>query len=368
MSWSVRVNGCQYQGWYSLKFGRSIKENTGSFGFETTETTTGQSPIRNNDLVTIFYKNTKVFTGFVDVLNFGGSRDGSSISYEGRGVIGDLVDSSLPDNVKTAKGNSLALKPLIEATLSSLGITYKVIDTTSGRVGSQKTRLQKVGASGSKAMSFLAKYAAALQVWLVENEDGDLEIIRAGEQQSGFKFYYLNEGNRVNNVIDASLKLDLTQSFYKIKARGKGSIAYNVSSQNVDQIVDIFGENLDDWSRKTRYLEIKNEDIKSVSAAKQRAIDEVNLRRAKACEYKILTNSFVDNEGSIMRIGQTVFANDEKRGMYGKFVIASFDVSFDRQNGTKVNVLLAPAEAYQIVDIEDRESKIKKIDQLIKKG
>jgi len=369
MSWSVRVAGVQYESWTSLKFSRSIKDNTGRFSFETTDKSPGLQPIRANEVVTIFYKSTLVFTGYLDVLNFKGSRSGSTIGYSGRGIMSDLADSSLPDSSKAIKGSSLTIKSTASLILSALGITgYQVIDKTKESVGEKKVKLQKVGASGASAMQFLAKLAAANQVWLVENESGNLEIIRAGEVVSDFKFYYLIKGDGLNNILDADLKIDLSNSFYKIKVRGKGSVAYNVSSQSDGDIVDIFGENLDDWSRKTRYLEIKNTDIKSSNAAKSRALDEVNLRRAKALEYRILTNSFVDKSGKILRIGDLVFVEDEQRSMFGKFVVASFDVSFDRAAGTQVNILLAPAEAYQIVEIDDRESKVKKTSSLIKKG
>jgi prophage tail gpP-like protein len=89
----------------------------------------------------------------------------------------------------------------------------------------------------------------------------------------------------------------------------------------------------------------------------QRAKDEVNLRRAKAFEYKVQTNFFTDKKGKILHLGDMCMIEDELRQVSGKFLIRSFDVKFDRDGGTQVTLTFAPAEAFQVVELDERNEK-----------
>lgn len=365
--WEVKINGADFVGWKNLKFSRSIRENVGQFSITTTRKNNINIVARANDLITIFYKNNTVFTGFIDSITSTGSRNGNEIIYSGRDPICDLVDSSIPDKAKLIKG-SISLNDLIGNIFRALGITkYKSIDTTIGKIGIKKVKIQKAAASSDKAIDFIAKFAASKQAWLISNEFGDLEIMRAGESDSELFFYFLENGNTKNNIIDAELQIDLKKIFKTIKVRGKGSITFGISDSDVTNLVDINGSATDDWSRPTRYLEIKNHDIKTKTDAIQRARDEVNQRKAAAYQYILKTNFFVNANGEPLRIGQIVFVEDEIREVHGKHVISSFEINYDKESGTNVSIVLAPPQAYQIVDIDARQDKITKIEDKIRK-
>jgi prophage tail gpP-like protein len=365
VSWSIRLNSVKFDSWISFSFTRDIEGNVGKFTVEASDKSPIESPLQANDKLEIYYNNQVTFTGFVDVISITGSREGSFISYEGRDKLADVVDSSLPDQAKTRKGD-ITLKSIIESVFSSLKVNITVIDKTKDKVGDTKVKLQKTGASGSKAMDYLSKLAASLQVWLISDEQGNINIFRAGEEKSDMKMLFLLKGQGYNNIIDASLKIDLSNIYSKIKIRGKGSLVFDINQGSVDETVDINGSSFEGWARPTRYLELKTEEIRTKQQAEQRAKDEVNLRRAKAFMYNVATNIFTDTKGIIFKLGQVMEIQDEQRQVYGRYVIGSFNVRFDRQSGTSVSLDFAPPEAYQIVDIDERQAKIPKGKEHIK--
>jgi prophage tail gpP-like protein len=355
--WLVHLNGQHFDRYTSISFNRAIDNNVGQFTIEASDKNPKDTPLQANDLIEIYCGTEKVFTGYADKLTVQGSRDGSKITYAGRDILCDAVDSSVPDKGKNKKG-TYTLKAACEAAFKTLGMTNKVIDTTKDKIGDKKIKQQKTEESGGcQVMQSLSKMAAKLQVWLIADENGDLLIFRAGEKTADIEFYYLFDGEGKNNILDAELAIDLSQVFSKIKVRGKGSITFDISSTKAADLVDINGSHYDDNARPTRYLEIKSNETMTKAQVEQRAKDEVNLRRAKAFEYKVQTNFFTDKKGKILHLGDMCMIEDELRQVSGKFLIRSFDVKFDRDGGTQVTLTFAPAEAFQVVELDERNEK-----------
>lgn len=363
----VLLDGKDFDRWTRLSFDRAMDTNCGNFSIEASDKNPKDSPLQANNKVEIFWDNQVCFTGYVDTLDVSGNRgDGSKITYGGRDTLSDAYDSSMPDKGKNKKG-TYTLKSACEEALKLLGMKNKVIDTTKDKVGDKKVKQQKTE-STSKVLESLAKMAAKLQVWLVANEDGDLEIMRAGERVNECNLYYLLDGDGKNNILDAALKIDLQEIFSKIKVRGKGSITFDISSKDAADLVDINGSHYDDNARPTRYLEIKSSETMNKAQVAQRAKDEVNLRRAKAFEYVVKTNFFTGKDKKILRLGGTHIIEDELRQVSGKYLLRGFSVDYERDGGTDVTLTFAPPEAFQIVDVDERQEKCDKTKKHIKKS
>jgi prophage tail gpP-like protein len=362
----VLLDGKDFDRWTSLSFNRAIDNNCGQFSIEASDKNPKDSPLQANGLIEIFWNSQRCFTGWVDEVDVSGNRDnGSIIKYSGRDTLCDAYDSSMPDKGKNKKGE-YTLKSACEEALKLLGMTNKVIDTTRDGIGSKKVKQQKTE-NGSKVLESLAKMAAKLQVWLVANEAGDLEIMRAGERVNDCNLYYLFKGDGKNNVLDAGLKIDLKEIYSKIKVRGKGSVTFNVTNKDAADLVDINGSHFDENARPTRYLEVKANDTMTKAQVGQRAKDEVNLRRAKAFVYQVKTNFFTGKDGKIIRLGGTHIIEDEQRQVSGKYLLRGFDVQFARDGGTDVTMTFAPPEAFQVVEVDERQEKCDKSKKHIKK-
>jgi hypothetical protein len=52
----------------------------------------------------------------------------------------------------------------------------------------------------------------------------------------------------------------------------------------------------------------------------------------------------------------------------GKMIVRSFTTSYSRADGTKCDLMLAPIEAYQIVDLDEKQYKTSKTSKHVKKS
>jgi prophage tail gpP-like protein len=352
---TVNVNSTRYDKYESLSFSRNIENNVGEFSLIVTDTSPRNLGVQVNDLIQILLDDIICFTGFIDKITISGGIDGRRIDISGRDTCADLVDGSIPDAAKVFKGK-VSLMQVINKTMSSLGMQNKVTDTTKSRDGSKQVLNQKISDAGENAMSFIAKLAARHQVWVVANEAGNLDIMRAGERVSDLNLVFMFNGNGVNNILQASLEIDGTQLFNKIKVRGQSGVGY----QSIDtgtKFDDLSGEAFELNARKSRYLEIKSSEVMTSTELKKRAIDEINLRKAKAFVYTVKVNYFKTKTNKLVRIGDVVNVQDEAREVFGSFIVAAFNVAFDLSSGTIVDLTLAPISAYQIVEIEDSSNK-----------
>ncbi|WP_434779277.1 phage baseplate assembly protein [Neisseria sp. Ec49-e6-T10] len=366
MKWSVMVNNAIYDKWESFRFGRSIESNCGRFSLTVTNTFPIDLPVRGNDEIKIMLGDNIVFTGWVNKLSDKGSLDGSTIEISGEDKTCDLIDSCVPDKVKNTKG-SLTLKQMCELVISSIGLDIKVIDLTQDKIGDKKVTAQKTADVGERCMAFLTKLATKLQVWLVTDEDSNLVIMRAGEQETDLSLNYLLQGTKINNVLGASFDIDLRKLFNQVKIRGQKSLGFSATSDNAADFIDLTGQHFDLDARESRYLEIKAKENMTGKELQQRAVDEVNYRKAQAYVYDCTLASFLTPSNQLIKLGQLIQINDERRDIAGKFIIKSFDVDFDL-DGTKVNLSLAPKEAYQVVDIDAKYEKLCSKTKKVKKS
>jgi prophage tail gpP-like protein len=354
MTFTVEVGGVNYDKWEELTFSRAIKNNVGQFSLKISDT--AQS-IQINQLVKIYYDYQLCFTGWVNKLDLTGARSGGFITASGRCKCCDVIDSSVPDKAKQRHEN-LTLKSLIEQIIFALGGEISVVDITKDSVGSERVSVQKTADSGENVAAFFGKFATKLQAWLVSNEEGNITILRAGERKSNLPLLYLANGEQQNNILDAALTIDYDQLFSTIKCRGQSGIGYDVAAASALDFADMYGSAFDATVRKARYFEIKVSEVMTAKQLKLRALDELNYRKAQAFEYKVKTNFFTDKDNIIIKLGDLTKITDEIRDVRGEFVLASFDVSYSRQ-GTIVNRIYTPLEAYSIVEPSAREAKIK---------
>lgn len=367
---SIFVGGKKFEFFKSLKFNRDIENNVGSFSFVTDDRSPNAEGVFANDDVIIKYKDKVLMTGWVDKMIMTGGLDGRIVTVSGRDKIADLVDSSIPDSVKVFKGD-VSLATVVQATIGALNMPFRVVD----QVGVLPVKNQKVADAGERAMGFLAKLAARHQVWLVADENSNLQIMRAGDQSGDLRLFYLPSGNDKNNILSAEYAIDMSNVFKTVRVVGQtgasyGEVEYDKKKATAGDNVytaptaatkatkrvrlsdgtSIQGEATDSYARPSRYLEIKGSEVMTAADCAKRARDEVNSRRARAFVYKCKINFLESENGRILRIGDVIQLSDKVRNVSGKLIIAAFDVSFDIVGGTQVDLRLAPPEAYQIVD------------------
>lgn len=367
--WSVLVNGEQYLQYKSFSFSRNIKNQCGEYSLVTTNTRPIDYPVQLNDEIVLKFGDVTVFTGWGDRLQCNGGISGTEIEVTGRDKnICDLVDSSVPDSVKNIKGK-VSLRKLAESCMSALGIKSRLIDNTKDKLSDKSEEQQQTARSGQTIGDFLAKFAAKNQLYLIADSSGDLIVYKteSTNSRSTQKLIYGYSDNRHNNVLDASLEIDLTEVFAKIKVRGQGAIGYSKEKNKSSKSVDVHGDASEMNARPTRYLEIAIDEPTTTANATQRAIDEVNLRNGRSLKYRVHLPFFWDTNGSPFEIGQLFEIEDDLHQIMGSYLLVAFAVNFDIDAGTSAMLEFAPPSAYSVIEFDTKSERRRKRKRYIKR-
>ncbi len=340
----IRHNGIAYTMWESATFNRSLDANCGQFSITSSNPFSPAYPLRVGDRVQIIINGISVINGFVDKINASGSLEGHRLNIAGRDKVSDLIDSSVPDSVKSIKG-PISLKAMAERIIAALGAKIKVIDASGGIENFGADDLQ-AAESGQKCMDFLVSFARKRQVYLITNGNGDLVIFKPQNQKVRTQLLHLHDGAN-NNVKTADLELDISARFNKYVVRTQSNTAADPSAGYDAKSVSVTGTAIDPEIRSSRYLEIQGEQSMTAGEGTERAKEESNLRRAKGLTYTATLYGDSQNDGSPWDIGFLVDAFDDYNGVRGELLMFAIATTIDLSGGSETTVGCSPADAYR---------------------
>ena len=122
MTLEIFVNGHIFSNWKTASLSRSIDENTGKFQFTSSNVIPADYPVRDGDAVQCLINGEPRLTGFCDVLESFVEDGVDTITVAGRDNTSDIIDSSMPDEVKNIFG-PLSFIELCSKVISALGAT-----------------------------------------------------------------------------------------------------------------------------------------------------------------------------------------------------------------------------------------------------
>ena len=352
----IRHNGIAYTLWESATFNRSLDSNCGQFSITSSNPFNQSYPLRIGDKVQIIINGISVINGFVDKITASGSLDGHRLNIAGRDKVSDLIDSSVPDSVKSIKG-PISLKAMAEKIIAALGASIKVIDDTGGIEDFGADDLQ-AAESGQKCMDFLVSFARKRQVYLITNGNGDLVIFKPRNQKLRTQLLHRNDGPN-NNVKGAELVLDVSARFNKYVVRTQSNTAADPLAGYDAESVSVTGTAIDPEIRTSRYLEIQGEQSMTSGEGTERAKEESNLRRAKGLTYTATLVGDSQIDGSPWNIGYLVDAFDDFNGVRGELLMFAIATSIDVSGGSETVVGCSPPDAYRARAKPSRKSRRK---------
>lgn len=311
MAVRVRLNGKSFNRFKQIDGERSIDTFASEIRMIVSESPNNNSPIKIDDLVTVFLDDFKIFTGYMEKITDSEDRRSHDISFRGRSLISDLIDSTVPDNVKNTEGVVL-FSNLIQLCIDGLGLTtiIKVIDNVGATFGDAKI---KAASSGQKVGEFLLENARIVQVFLNDDGDGNVVINRPGGK---LKTTLQNiKGATNNNIKNSSFVIDKSDRYNKYIVRSNSSLASESSTVND---LDNYGEALDSEVRSSRVLEIISDKPMTSEQCKKAAEEEANIRRARSFSYSCEVAGFTAN-GELWEPGKLVSVKDRRKGITGLF-------------------------------------------------
>lgn len=349
----IRHNGIPYTLWESATFNRSLDANCGQFSITSSNPFDPSYPLRIGDRVQIIINGISVINGFIDKVTASGDLDGHRLSIMGRDKVSDLIDSSVPDSVKSMKG-PISLKAMAERIIKALGAGIKVIDDTGGIEDFGAGDLQ-AAESGAKCMDFLVSFARKRQVYLITNGNGDLVIFKPRNQKVITPLLHRHNG-AANNVKTASLDLDISARYAKYVVRTQSNTASDPDAGYDAKSVSVTGQALDPEIRSSRYLEIQGEQSMTAAEGTERANEESNLRRAKGLQYTATLHGDSQNDGSPWDIGFLADVFDDYNGVRGELLMFAIATSIDLSTGSETTIGCSPADAYRAIAKPSRKT------------
>lgn len=342
----IRHNGTPYTLWESAIFSRSLDTNCGQFSFVSSNPFNQSYPLRVGDKVQCIVNGRSVINGFIDKIVASGDLNGHRLTVAGRDKVSDLIDSSVPDSVKTVSG-PISLKALAERLISALGASIKVIDDTGGIESLGDGDLQ-AATSGQKCMDFLVSFARKRQVYLITDGNGDLVIFKPRGQKLNTPLIHRQE-NPLNNVKTAGLDIDISGRFANYTVRSQNNFASDPFADYNAAAVAITGVSTDTEIRSSRYLEIQAEESMNSAECAERANEESNLRRAKGLIYNATLVGDAQQDGAPWNIGYLADVFDDYNGARGELLMFAISTSVDLGQGSETVVSCSPADAYRAV-------------------
>ncbi|TPG76307.1 phage baseplate assembly protein [Pseudomonas arsenicoxydans] len=359
---SVQIEGDTWDTWKTASVSASLDTNSSQFQFTTSHPGPVNFPFRAGQAVRIYSGPHIVMDGFIEKLGVSMSTAGHIVNIAGRDKLGDLVDSSLPDSVKSIAG-SFSLLELCQMVIRALGPAIRVIDKSHG-YATKKHTAQKTSKQTQKCMDFLVEFAAIAQCYLISSSTGDLIIYRAPGEHSGCSLNHF-EDSSLNNVITSEINVSTDQRFNQYKLKTQANAASSSSGGAIfsepvpDSAISSFGIATDPEIRVSRITEIITEESMGMGSLTDRAHEEANLRRARGSTYTASLIGALNEKDEPWQIGTLSTVTDVFAGISGEMLIKSVKISADLK-GEKTSLELVPPDAFASVEQRRKPRRRKK--------
>lgn len=344
---SLRINNEEFTSFKTATLRRSIEYNSGEATIVSSVNETQGLPAKAGDFVQILIEDTPKLTGYVDEIS--GIMDDKRhlITFSVRDTIQDLIDSSVPEEVRNIP-TPISFVSFVTKVIESLGLDIRVINEVIGITDFTETE-KIISKAGTTAMDFINSYARKKQVYLIPDGSGNIIIFRPDEETTQSQI--LNQvGNQNNNVKSHSFSIRQQERYNKYICRSQSDLASNpFAADYTTEGTNINSEAIDDQIRASRILEIISDESMTKDECQKRADEESNLRRSMATEYNCVVQGFISNTSEIWDIGQTIKVNDDYASMIGIFLIKSVEYNQDNDLGSTTNISCCTPDAFQVI-------------------
>lgn len=343
----LKVNEKNYSNWTALSIRRSVDEFCGSFSFTSTDTQEQGYPVKRGDPVEILVNGVKRVVGFVDKIRADYSTSAHSITVMGRDNTSNVIDSDVPNNWKVAE-NVTKIKDfptLCRFILNATGNRDIPIVNAAGRITPFTDEEKQEAEPGQKAMDFLSSFAAKRNVYLNTDGSGAFRIFLPQNIPATDSISLVKTTPNRNNVLSRTFSEDDADRYRRITVRSQE----NSSGGFYDfEAADATGTATDSGVRTGRILDFIAEETMTDAECRNRARQEVNIRRARSTEYVCTVAGAVQSDGAPWDYGLTVSVVDEVADINGTFFIRSATTTKSIDRGTITTLVLVPPDAYKV--------------------
>lgn len=344
----IEVNGDAYGNFTSAEVEIRLDALSNTFSFTAVSTKGTPLPFKGGESCRILVEGVAVLTGSIEVVEGSYDSRSHSITIRGRDKTGDLVDSSI-SSLSDLKA-PISLKEIIEKVINNIGSDITVIDEASPDPFNKAEDLTAPEA-GVGAFEFIEGLSRKRQVLLTSNSSGDIVIVKTPGTVLNELTIQSVSGAIGNNVLGASYSYDLTGRYnvYKMSS-SLNPVAIAISSTStISEMVNQFGEVLDDNVRKGRQLAVIAEGPYSSLQNVSRAEWERRIREARGQLYSATVNGYLAlNTGKLWEINTVINIFDELAGVTSEMLINSITYNLNLDTGKTTTLSLVEKNAYNL--------------------
>lgn len=328
MSLAIRFNGQDFQNFTAAKIMLSLDNLCGSFSFVSTASADESFPVPAGALVECLVDGQKVMTGYIDKINgvvwVQGKKTKHSIAVDGRGVLQDVVDSTISG--EEYQGN-LNFIDMCRYVLDYLGLTDVLVINEAGKIEDFSEDLVS-GEKGLTCFEFLKTYAEKRQLLLNEDKNGNLVIQRSSQIIRPVYLRNTKTNRSQNNIKSINFIQDFSKRFGKYSFSSQQNPG--LSSETIDpgEIVDQSSGIITDNSiRQTRRLDISSAEDLLEEDLKNRAIWEANIRAARGFNYTCQVAGHLAEDKKPWAINELISVQDDNNHINSELLVKT--ISFD---------------------------------------
>lgn len=344
MSLGIKLNGAVYTNFVSALVSRSIDVLTNTFSFASSVNKDSLFPIVTGDHVEVTADGLTVCSGYVDKLNIRYDADEHLITVSGRGILSDLIDSSVGQTKEFTGG--VSLESIARVILDDIGLTAVNIENNAGTVPNFTDDELASAEIGQGAFEFLELFARKRQVFLNETASGMLALSRGATNTAPVDLQNISASNS-NNVLAATLDLDHQSRYNSYVVRSQLNPIFQDAAVTSSTITDQHGTATDSGIRTTRKLELNTEESQKTSDTENRATWEANIRRARSLAYTASIFGHTHN-GAIIEPNTLIRVVDNFCDIDAQLLIRKVDHVFDLDKGSITMLSCAPKDAYTL--------------------
>lgn len=344
MSLGIKLNGAEYTNFISARVSRSIDVLTSAFSFTSSANANSLFPIRAGDRVEITADGLTVCNGFVDELAVNYASNEHLITVSGRGILADLIDSTVGATKEFVGGVSLS--SIARTVLDDIGLNSVRILNSAGTVANFTADEMTSAEVGQGAFEFLESFARKRQVFLNETSDGDLSLSRGTTVTAPIELQS-TKATATNNIKSANVRIDHKNRYNTYTVQSQLNPLFQDEAITPAETTDQSGSATDSLIRSTRQLELNAEESQDSTGSGKRATWEANIRRARSFTYTATIYGHTHG-GSIIEPNTRIKVVDNFCNIDAQLLIRSVDLVFDLDNGSITTLQCAPKDAYTL--------------------
>ena len=255
---TVKFRSKTYNLFDEISLNTSLDNLVGEFSLNTT--LKNEFPFGLRDSIQIMVDGEALLSGFIEKSSGSVTNESTSIIMSGRDLLGDLVDSSVPDSV-SVNDKAISLVGLCNKTIKALNIKSTVVNKAGTLASFTEKEIEAIG-FGGKAAEFLQSFARKRNVFLITEGDGNLVIFTPPKKLSH------EEKLTIDSMLPRDFSYDDSQRYNIVRVASQDNNAAS-DDADLDDGVSRTQSSQDTDIRASRYLEISGEESMSNAELKR---------------------------------------------------------------------------------------------------